>query len=781
LIVAEVDDSITKIVLSAVDSTVLVFNISIPKVTKGNTSLTDLVEDIDRVLSDMEVGVTAGQSGNAITLTLAGESLEITRTLTYDAVLTFVELDPAITSSDELFEMESDPTGNITLDLPMIVKEGLKDPDSNDFAPTGASIEASFDPFTVPIVERNDRVGPELKQDATPTDQDSVKLNLVNFEDSDVIGDSGTDIINFTRMSANNVIGLLVQLQGVLDYLPETDMFSLADIPFAGAALGQPLDFGDLFGDQVIFDDNDTPDDKDDDTDKLLMREDDTFYLTFGTAQEMSTRFIAILADNDPIYDTNPIYDPDTDELTYDLPQLSDTFADLTVPIDLSLDLSPLEGLSSESEVTLGADGTLDMILGFDLADRGRLDLDTPLSDLNNGRGVDIKPEPAITGDGDARAIYGVLDEDVGFTVTINDGSEVTVVINADDTNDNLTVTDLAADIDAAIEDALGVNQINVTVQAISDDADTQPRILFTAGSSVTSFVISAQGSAGSQLGLGADDGAVAVVFASTDITSSARLSDPAVFTLSVTRESGTVTKTVTIPASDPRVITSSADDLILAVNDAIVEAGFKDANDQPTVRAMRVGSRLVLVAADSSVTTFTVTANADNPAVDDLGLAANVISSNLIVLSSAISPVVGRLTDSATFNATITTSDGTVTGTITIEAEDTTENHTIFDLSENLNFALAEADSNGETIDLSRFLLAENDGGRLVLTARQPFLTTDPAPSFYRLSETATFWLIITTTDASGGTATTSTQVSVDASDTTDINSLVTSLNDAL
>ena len=750
---------------------VVSFEVKVPKVTRGNMNLTDLVEDINRVLSDMEVGVIAGQSDNAITLTLSGKSLEITRTLTYDAVLTFAELDPASTSADELFEMESDPASNITLDLPLDVKLGLSKPDTTDFDPAGVSIEASFDPFIVPIVERNDRLGLLLKQDATPAVQGSDKLNLVNFEDNDVVPD-GTDLINFTRMSANNVIGLLVQLQGVLDYLPQTDMFALPDIPFARAALGQPLDFGDMFGDQILFDDNDTPDDKGDDIDKLLERDNDTFFITFGTAQELSTRFSEILAF------TNPIYDPNTDELTYDLPQLSDDFAEQTVPIDLSLDLAPMEGLGSESEVMLGADGTLEMILGFDLAGRGRLDLDTPLSDLNNGSGVDIKPEPAITGAEDARAIYGVLDEDVGFTVQINDDPEVTVVINADDTDGNLTVADLVADIDAALVSALGADKIDVTGQAISDDADAQPRILFTAGSSVTSFVISAQGSAGSQLGFGADDGAVAAVFASADIISSARLIDPAVFTLSVNGGSGT---TVTVPASDPRVVTSSADDLILAVNDAIVEAGFTDTNDQPTVRAMRVGSRLVLVAADSSVDTFTVSANADTPAVDDLGLAANAISSDLIVLSSAISPLVGRLTASATFDATITTSDGTVTGTITIEAENTTENHTIFDLSENLNFALAEADSNGETIDLSRFLLAENDGGRLVLTARQPFLTTDPAPSLYRLSESAAFWLIITTTDTSGETDTTSTQVTVDASNTTAINSLVISINAAL
>ena len=132
-------------------------------------NLTDLVEDINRVLSDMEVGVIAGQnSAGAITLTLAGESLEITRTLTYDAVLTFAELDPASTSADELFEMESDPASNITLDLPLDVKLGLSKPDTTDFDPAGVSIEASFDPFIVPIVERNDRLGLLLKQDATP-------------------------------------------------------------------------------------------------------------------------------------------------------------------------------------------------------------------------------------------------------------------------------------------------------------------------------------------------------------------------------------------------------------------------------------------------------------------------------------------------------------------------------------------------------------------------------------------------------------------------------------
>ena len=310
-----------------------------------------------------------------------------------------------------------------------------------------------------------------------PADQGSDKLNLVNFEDNDVVPD-GTDLINFTRMSANNVIGLLVQLQGVLDYLPQTDMFALPDIPFARAALGQPLDFGDMFGDQILFDDNDTPDDKGDDIDKLLERDNDTFFITFGTAQELSTRFSEILAF------TNPIYDPNTDELTYDLPQLSDDFAEQTVPIDLSLDLAPMEGLGSESEVMLGADGTLEMILGFDLAGRGRLDLDTPLSDLNNGSGVDIKPEPAITGAEDARAIYGVLDEDVGFTVEIDDGSEVsevTVEIKAMDTDDYLTLADLAVDINAAIDSTLGANQIDVTVQQISDDADAQPRILFKA------------------------------------------------------------------------------------------------------------------------------------------------------------------------------------------------------------------------------------------------------------------------------------------------------------
>lgn len=237
---------------------------------------------------------------------------------------------------------------------------------------------------------------------------------------------------------------------------------------------------------------------------------------TFRTAQELADRISLILGTGAFAYNAGE----STLSFTIDI---SRTLFDAELPLNFNLDLSPIADLSSDSALQVDANGNLALTVGIDLEDPDPstlLTVDTPLSDLNGGDGIDIKTAPSIMGsdevvsvvDGD-NTYYGRFSSDAVFTVSINGGGTETVTITGTDTegtigidaSTNRTIIDLVVDVNKALR--------NAGLQNLDGDGNIDPssalradfmgnRLLFTAGTGVTGFTINADADAAGKLGL---------------------------------------------------------------------------------------------------------------------------------------------------------------------------------------------------------------------------------------------------------------------------------------
>jgi len=134
---------------------VAAFEVKVPKVTKGNTSIADLIEDLNRVFDDEGIPVTSADAGsNRIEFSTGGDSLEITRKLTLDADwrVTASELD-VVDTADLITDAQSDPDASFLLNLGVKAKPGLYDTSSNpdpelwEYFEPEAVLKANFNPF----------------------------------------------------------------------------------------------------------------------------------------------------------------------------------------------------------------------------------------------------------------------------------------------------------------------------------------------------------------------------------------------------------------------------------------------------------------------------------------------------------------------------------------------------------------------------------------------------------------------------------------------------------
>ncbi len=547
--------------------------------------LATLITNLNAALTG--TGVTASTVGDPgserIVLTTASP-LQITRTLTLESKISYVDLQGA--AAAQLLPSLSTAGSSINVNLPIDVKAGL-----GSFAPSATisfTLPGSSNPFDVSF--------PDVVTDADGNIRFPFNVDITGISG----GYTKEQLLKFVNIKNSDIVAMLRQFGGWLERFRTSDLISSYDIPFANADLSRILNFQDMLSDGLLIDDQDTSDSSDD-VGKLATT---NGIPSFLTAQELVSKLATALGVPLPAIAAN--YNPTTEELTYHI-NLSHVLASLEVPIDFSLDLAPLASLSSNTKVQLDATAKLDMTLGLDLSDTAA-DLLTGTTTLAS-LGVDVKTSQALTADQSARTIVGRLANDATFTVSIG-GGNYRVKIAASGTSTNNTIADLITDVNAALgaADDLSTPAVSYSYALPITASAVGNRIKLSAVSDFT-LTATAGDPAINELGFKATHEADGVpgAFSLTTLKDAprivGRLTADTAFTINL--GSGNTTLTVLKADTDNN---STILDLVNDVNKVLTTAGLND-----EVLASSFGSRLVLTRQDGAPATFTVTAAGGN------------------------------------------------------------------------------------------------------------------------------------------------------------------------
>jgi Ca2+-binding RTX toxin-like protein len=297
-----------------------------------------------------------------------------------------------------------------------------------------------------------------------------------------------------------------------------------------------------------------------------------------------------------------------------------------------------------------------------------------------------------------------------------------TIIVTADSTQTNNNVDDLVKDINNAI---LSQPTLVNLIRAERGVGDT----IVLRGLGVVEFKVAAP--AGNELGLAEgsivndgtfdeiDGGQTSIVSQTAGVflrseadvlSQKGRLTDDAVFNISLNE--GTAIE-VKVPYDDTR-FNGSVAELVADINRAI------DAKSElkGMIRAELSGNfRIVLRAIDSSVASFTLTADADDPAVKEMGFGTSQTAEAVLnATAKKDAPSYVGISGDAAFTVWVTTGLGTVEKPVTLTMLDTMTNRSIFDMVSDLNRALNAAFGGAE----ENPLLASNDGNRLIIRPKE-------------------------------------------------------------
>jgi len=517
-----------KIVLRGQNANVAAFSIK-----AGNQTIDDLVADVNAALADAGLGgdVTASNAGGKLRLDAGGESIEISKTLTFDAGVTHQEL--LVNPTDELFSSATGGASHATFDLPVKVLPGLDDATTvphDDWDPQHVALVANFSPLGSSVADYDaqaKRFSLHFSYDPTVANQDSPvgsvpasgtlteEIRLVNMAEP----------LNFNLLGAENMVGLIMGLGTALQQISDSSLFAGYDIPFTGKTLSDLLNFTDAdkkkfsgLIDLLVFDTGgDGIDGSNADTDKLLKKvtvDGDSFLIpAFVTAQELASRLHTVL--NVALSGAggiNAAYHTGTNELTYqvDLIAADRTKVSFDTPFQYDVSLSPFAKMTvdaaaapADTKVTLEGRTGLNLTFGIDLTPPGAVIFpDTPLAELNGGHGVDLKKVRAITGTVDVPVSSPSQDPqyqlagDATFSISVNGGAAVVVTVLKSSTL-NRSMGDLAAD----VNNSLATANLSPSIVAQFDGT----RLVLAAKNALTTFSItSANAFAQSGLGLSA-------------------------------------------------------------------------------------------------------------------------------------------------------------------------------------------------------------------------------------------------------------------------------------
>ncbi len=643
---------------------------------------------------------------NAVTLTLeANSSLEICDTDTLSLTMTAVnaiddtELADLATAgqTSRLFTSTTDTDNDqfaITLNLD--VKDGL------DFTPTGTPqlhIDATFDtydgPFDLPATD------PLFAEDFDGNFRFALPM------DNNADFDQYLDFKVFGRAEA---IAMVQQLEGWMERLATNVALGGYDIPLLQSVLGEVLDFADLVHDKFLSDDLDS-DSTSDDVGKLLQVVNDLDLenpsVIFFTAQELGAALnkvgiLELTGSGD-----FATYDATNKDILYHVNAVHD-IADVELPVDFTLDLSPLGSIYSDSSLFLTAEGTFEAILGLRMGEAGAIDDGTLLSTLNNDTGVDIAVGPAVTAALAVEPVYGRLIGNAQFSLAVNGGSAQTITILASATADFTETGELRAYIEAQIDAVIGANLVNVV-----QDGD---RLRLVAGATVNSLSIVAGTGNPAYTELGLQTGPATTVTFTTGPVVSASAGSGGQLTFKLNNGSD---EAVTIADAAANV---SVTDLVNDIN-----AGIAANTDLAgKIAATRLGDRIVFSAIDKNVYTFNINADStadkffdDDDGTDDYAWPRDAWMSVTAPDAPDSSTLAryGRLSTGNTFALTINGTD------VSIGVAETESFGSLTDFVELLNSKI-EASGLGlgpTPVDV----VAEVSGTRILLRANDPTVST--------------------------------------------------------
>lgn len=576
----------------------------------GNLSLTASNVDASARFGFLSIGIVDGSVAANPSLTL---SLNDTGTTAADGRLDLRELIDGVGDLETLLDVEL--TGGATLSLP---------------------ISAPFIGLTP---------GPDTTLIVTIGDFDDLETYSVSLPPA------LSDLGNFTNMNAGTLVGLLAQVTGWLDDFRRSDTFANFDVPFVGPALDEILGFADEFRDTLLFDDADD-----------------------GNA--------------------------DAETLIYDVNQALET-AELDDRIRAEADGARIRLIAVDTTVTefsITAPGG--NALGFDTSQTAVTDIITL----------------SLTGISDAPA-DGVLIADVTFNVTVNGGTPVPVTVLAADTTENTSLgNDVAKLVDVngsptfataqqlALKAAeiLGVPSDVVEYDAAEDiltftldlsgtfgtlelpldfnldlspllalETDTLVELSASGGLTLTLGVFMGDAPAStilegskllSEIGDGVDIQTNLAITAPNPVSSFiGRLSADARFALSIDGGAG-VDVTVLRDSTESN---TTLDDLVADVNTALATAGLAaQIEAQKGQAADNEDGRIVLVVLDGGITAVTMTADATDPTVREMGFvisqdAADDGGTLKIKASQDVLGRLGQLSADASFDVILNTVNG--------------------------------------------------------------------------------------------------------------------------
>jgi Ca2+-binding RTX toxin-like protein len=176
---------------------------------------------------------------------------------------------------------------------------------------------------------------------------------VVHIDDSNMfdatapsVTQSGLDEgLNFNQLTPQTVLAVIDSLKGKFEMLSSSALFN-TPIPFtSGQTLGGLLNLGEVFDNELIdlITASPTP--------------------NFGSVQDLANKLSSVLG--------SPVdYNPATDEVTFDL-QISHSFSPVSVPINLSLSLGPIGGITTSSAISLTASADVALKMIIDLTPPG--------------------------------------------------------------------------------------------------------------------------------------------------------------------------------------------------------------------------------------------------------------------------------------------------------------------------------------------------------------------------------------------------------------------------
>ena len=587
--------------------------------TSSISSVDDIVAAMNLAFGTLTVMAEKDLADNKIIIkSTVNQSLGISRQLNFDSKISLLDLTG--TSTTDLVDLNVADAA-ATVNLSGKVTSGIDGLTNDDLKIT----------FSGNAFEQERAVDAE-----DPNDRDRIDLDvtLSNFG----------DLETFTRMNASSFIGLLRQVGNWLDQARQSDLFASIDIPFTGASLGQMLDFADMMSDALIYDDGDDGVDSVDnsnaegtnDKDKLLRFENGSLTPAFSNVQQLKGILdsLGFLESGGIAYDASGA----GAILTFNIELEHDLFG-IEVPSDFNLELSPLLDVSSDTKIVI--DGTAGFVFTFGLdlsaGSDSLLDYYTTLDSL----GVEIKTDPAVTGEEAATQDYGRLSRDAVFELDI-DGVKYEITITADSTRTSHTVADLVANINTALANARLVGTDTIVDLTSTDidlvnaesflftheDGTEGNRLRLTAHISVDSLSLTTSTSDPTVIELGfgqsqtaqKDGPTPASLESGSDLRETVgRLSDGAVFTVTMVSSGSAVDVLIRARATevgqDDTAGSKTIIDLVNIVSRAVADAGLGD-----ELEVGSQGNHLVLTSKDGT-TGFTVTAT--GTAITELGFAA--------------------------------------------------------------------------------------------------------------------------------------------------------------